>query len=171
MGAGWGWHSPCIPSDMQEASLPRVFKLFRALGLRHLVVVNNRNEVSPARWVWAAGACPSALPASVGLYRVPVPAGGGHGHPQGPRQVPAGQGRLGGALAGTDVMWGGSAQRRETHPGPSELGPPFAGEAWASLCRHCGAWSTDTAVLPWLSCLLLPSHIYCLLFSPFPLLP
>uniref|UniRef100_A0A672TPR6 Chloride channel protein n=1 Tax=Strigops habroptila TaxID=2489341 RepID=A0A672TPR6_STRHB len=29
----------------QEASLPRVFKLFRALGLRHLVVVNNRNEV------------------------------------------------------------------------------------------------------------------------------
>ncbi|NXC44288.1 CLCN7 protein, partial [Penelope pileata] len=29
----------------QEASLPRVFKLFRALGLRHLVVVNNCNEV------------------------------------------------------------------------------------------------------------------------------
>uniref|UniRef100_A0A8C9F952 Chloride channel protein n=1 Tax=Pavo cristatus TaxID=9049 RepID=A0A8C9F952_PAVCR len=29
----------------QEASLPRVFKLFRALGLRHLVVVNNHNEV------------------------------------------------------------------------------------------------------------------------------
>uniref|UniRef100_A0A8U8AWL4 Chloride channel protein n=1 Tax=Geospiza parvula TaxID=87175 RepID=A0A8U8AWL4_GEOPR len=29
----------------QEASLPRVFKLFRALGLRHLVVVDNRNEV------------------------------------------------------------------------------------------------------------------------------
>lgn len=32
---------------LQEASLPRVFKLFRALGLRHLVVVDNRNEVSP----------------------------------------------------------------------------------------------------------------------------
>ncbi|XP_063286772.1 H(+)/Cl(-) exchange transporter 7 isoform X2 [Pelobates fuscus] len=29
----------------QEASLPRVFKLFRALGLRHLVVVDNRNRV------------------------------------------------------------------------------------------------------------------------------
>ncbi|KAF6123655.1 chloride voltage-gated channel 7 [Phyllostomus discolor] len=30
----------------QEASLPRVFKLFRALGLRHLVVVDNHNQVS-----------------------------------------------------------------------------------------------------------------------------
>ncbi|XP_073414652.1 H(+)/Cl(-) exchange transporter 7 isoform X1 [Dendrobates tinctorius] len=29
----------------QEASLPRVFKLFRALGLRHLVVVDDRNRV------------------------------------------------------------------------------------------------------------------------------
>ncbi|XP_075755262.1 H(+)/Cl(-) exchange transporter 7 [Pelodiscus sinensis] len=29
----------------EEASLPRVFKLFRALGLRHLVVVDNHNEV------------------------------------------------------------------------------------------------------------------------------
>ncbi|MEE6497607.1 hypothetical protein FKM82_002785 [Ascaphus truei] len=29
----------------QEASLPRVFKLFRALGLRHLVVVDNHNRV------------------------------------------------------------------------------------------------------------------------------
>ncbi|KAM4631702.1 H(+)/Cl(-) exchange transporter 7-like [Discoglossus pictus] len=29
----------------QEASLPRVFKLFRALGLRHLVVVDNHNKV------------------------------------------------------------------------------------------------------------------------------
>uniref|UniRef100_A0A5F8G5G7 Chloride channel protein n=1 Tax=Monodelphis domestica TaxID=13616 RepID=A0A5F8G5G7_MONDO len=29
----------------QEASLPRVFKLFRALGLRHLVVVDNHNQV------------------------------------------------------------------------------------------------------------------------------
>ncbi|XP_055991198.1 H(+)/Cl(-) exchange transporter 7 [Sorex fumeus] len=29
----------------QEASLPRVFKLFRALGLRHLVVVDNLNQV------------------------------------------------------------------------------------------------------------------------------
>ncbi|XP_056393076.1 H(+)/Cl(-) exchange transporter 7 isoform X1 [Hyla sarda] len=29
----------------QEASLPRVFKLFRALGLRHLVVVDNQNRV------------------------------------------------------------------------------------------------------------------------------
>lgn len=30
---------------LQEASLPRVFKLFRALGLRHLVVVDNHNQV------------------------------------------------------------------------------------------------------------------------------
>ncbi|KAE8578748.1 hypothetical protein XENTR_v10023756 [Xenopus tropicalis] len=29
----------------QDASLPRVFKLFRALGLRHLVVVDNHNRV------------------------------------------------------------------------------------------------------------------------------
>ncbi|KAJ6656012.1 hypothetical protein lerEdw1_004597 [Lerista edwardsae] len=29
----------------QEASLPRAFKLFRALGLRHLVVVDDRNQV------------------------------------------------------------------------------------------------------------------------------
>lgn len=32
---------------LQEASLPRVFKLFRALGLRHLVVVDNCNQVKP----------------------------------------------------------------------------------------------------------------------------
>lgn len=27
------------------ASLPRVFRLFRAMGLRHIVVVNDSNEV------------------------------------------------------------------------------------------------------------------------------
>lgn len=27
-------------------SLPRVFKLFRAMGLRHIVAVNESNEVS-----------------------------------------------------------------------------------------------------------------------------
>lgn len=27
-------------------SLPRVFKLFRAMGLRHIVAVNQSNEVS-----------------------------------------------------------------------------------------------------------------------------
>lgn len=30
---------------LQETSLPRVFKLFRALGLRHLVVVDDANRV------------------------------------------------------------------------------------------------------------------------------
>lgn len=30
---------------LQETSLPRVFKLFRALGLRHLVVVDDENKV------------------------------------------------------------------------------------------------------------------------------
>lgn len=32
-------------SVSHTASLPRIFWLFRALGLRHLVVVNNRNGV------------------------------------------------------------------------------------------------------------------------------
>lgn len=36
---------------LQETSLPRVFKLFRALGLRHLVVVDDENNVS------ALGSC------------------------------------------------------------------------------------------------------------------
>lgn len=31
---------------LQETSLPRVFKLFRALGLRHLVVVDDENKVA-----------------------------------------------------------------------------------------------------------------------------
>lgn len=39
------WQAEAVPS-LQEASLPRVFKLFRALGLRHLVVVDNHNQVS-----------------------------------------------------------------------------------------------------------------------------
>lgn len=37
--------NPCPYTVPQEASLPRVFKLFRALGLRHLVVVDNCNQV------------------------------------------------------------------------------------------------------------------------------
>lgn len=28
------------------ASLPRIFRLFRAMGLRHIVVVNDSNEVN-----------------------------------------------------------------------------------------------------------------------------
>jgi hypothetical protein len=30
-----------------SASLPRMFRLFRALGLRHLPIVNDTNEVGP----------------------------------------------------------------------------------------------------------------------------
>lgn len=30
---------------LQGVSLPRIFKLFRGLGLRHLLVVNNDNEI------------------------------------------------------------------------------------------------------------------------------
>ncbi|ETE72134.1 H(+)/Cl(-) exchange transporter 7, partial [Ophiophagus hannah] len=37
--------NPSPYSVPQEASLPGVFKLFRALGLRHLVVVDNQNQV------------------------------------------------------------------------------------------------------------------------------
>lgn len=40
---------------LQEASLPRVFKLFRALGLRHLVVVDNHNQVSGPLPTWLPG--------------------------------------------------------------------------------------------------------------------
>ncbi|KAG1675714.1 H(+)/Cl(-) exchange transporter 7 [Nymphon striatum] len=32
-------------TDIHAASLPRIFRVFRALGIRHMVVVNNRNEV------------------------------------------------------------------------------------------------------------------------------
>lgn len=102
------------------------------------------------------------------LYPVPLLAGGGHGHPQGPRQVPAGEGRPGGALAGADVTRGGTAQRRCT-PAPWNWAPPFfgrRGEDRASLCQHRSAWSTATAVLPWLSCPLLPSPVCCLLTPP-----
>lgn len=37
--------NPSAYSVTHSASLPRIFRLFRALGLRHLVVVNDRNEV------------------------------------------------------------------------------------------------------------------------------
>ncbi|XP_060838780.1 LOW QUALITY PROTEIN: H(+)/Cl(-) exchange transporter 7-like [Rhopalosiphum padi] len=36
--------SPYVVQDM--ASLPRIFRLFRAMGLRHIVVVNDSNEVT-----------------------------------------------------------------------------------------------------------------------------
>lgn len=32
-------------NQFQSASLPRMFRLFRALGLRHLPIVNDTNEV------------------------------------------------------------------------------------------------------------------------------
>lgn len=55
-----GLHAMFPPSDrpasrLQEASLPRVFKLFRALGLRHLVVVDNQNQVGPQLWSFGCG--------------------------------------------------------------------------------------------------------------------
>lgn len=55
-----GLHAGFPPSDrpgfwLQEASLPRVFKLFRALGLRHLVVVDNQNQVGPQLWSFGCG--------------------------------------------------------------------------------------------------------------------
>ncbi|XP_023244261.1 H(+)/Cl(-) exchange transporter 7-like [Centruroides sculpturatus] len=37
--------NPSAYSVLHTASLPRIFRLFRALGLRHIVVVNDRNEV------------------------------------------------------------------------------------------------------------------------------
>uniref|UniRef100_A0A670Z4E1 Chloride channel protein n=1 Tax=Pseudonaja textilis TaxID=8673 RepID=A0A670Z4E1_PSETE len=56
-GGGGGPHPPpdrpAFP--LQEASLPRVFKLFRALGLRHLVVVDNQNQVGPLLWSLGGG--------------------------------------------------------------------------------------------------------------------
>lgn len=36
---------------LQTASFPRIFKLFRGLGLRHLVVINGDSEVSTAACV------------------------------------------------------------------------------------------------------------------------
>ena len=35
----------CVWHVLQNTSMPRIFKLFRGLGLRHLVVVNRKNEV------------------------------------------------------------------------------------------------------------------------------
>lgn len=88
-----------------------MFKLFRALGLRHLVVVNNHNEVRPWGSSWGCCRCLCILFISVGLNSVPSPAGGGHGYPQRPGQVPPGEGGTGGAVAGTDVTWGSTTQR------------------------------------------------------------
>ena len=171
MGDGcWLWMlQPTQPrSALQEASLPRVFKLFRALGLRHLVVVDNRNEVSPCSlrvgslgslgWWWDNMLPLPSGSASVGLYPVPFLAGGGHGHPQGPRQVPAGEGRPGGALASPDVMRGSSAQQRQALA-PQSRGPPFAGgrERTGPAC----AGITVPGTLAWPCCPGSPAH-HCL---------
>ena len=40
-----------VYSILQDVSLPRLFRLFRGLGLRHLVVVNDRNRVSKVTMV------------------------------------------------------------------------------------------------------------------------
>jgi len=40
-------HMDCAPYVIQEeVSLPKIFKLFRGLGLRHLIVVDDNNHVS-----------------------------------------------------------------------------------------------------------------------------
>lgn len=37
--------NPAPYTCLHNASLPRIFRLFRGLGLRHLVIVNDNNEV------------------------------------------------------------------------------------------------------------------------------
>lgn len=37
--------NPSPYSVMHSSTLPRIFKLFRGLGLRHVIVVNDNNEV------------------------------------------------------------------------------------------------------------------------------
>lgn len=104
-----------------------MFKLFRALGLRHLVVVDNHNQVSsqggqrapfPAGLPALAICPPPGLPQTVLLpHMLPqrrsgatgillpgfVPTGGRAGNQERPGQVPAWEGGPGGALTGPDV--------------------------------------------------------------------
>uniref|UniRef100_A0A803Y532 Chloride channel protein n=1 Tax=Meleagris gallopavo TaxID=9103 RepID=A0A803Y532_MELGA len=114
--------------------------------------------------VMTAGPCP------YGAHLPGGQLGGGHGHPQRPRQVPPGEGGTGGAVAGTDVTWGSTTQQScALALGPSETRTLFwwrQGEDRVDLWRHHGAWSTDPATLPWLSvcCCLLQSAGSLLLF-------
>ena len=163
---------PC--SALQEASLPRVFKLFRALGLRHLVVVNNHNEVRPWGSSWGCCGCLCILFISAGLNSVPSPTGGGHGYPQRPGQVPPGEGGTGGAVAGTDVMWGSTTQRScalaPLRPGPV-LVEAGRGRGWLVEASRCLEHRLSHAALALR--VLLPSPVCWLLFSSslLPLLP
>ena len=169
-------------SALQEASLPRVFKLFRALGLRHLVVVDNRNEVSARSW------CSGSLGSSGWGYMLPLSPGSVWQHGAVPCPFLGRWWEWSPARTSPGTGWGRKAWRSsrwhrhdarwccpvDMCSDPSEPGNPFCGrrgEDWASLCRHDSAQSTDTAVLPWLSCPSLSSHVYCLLFSPLSLLP
>ena len=51
-------------SHFQNTSLPRIFKLFRGLGLRHLVVINKHNEVSWSffKVIWSVHGTSPATP-------------------------------------------------------------------------------------------------------------
>lgn len=156
MGAAWGVLQPPQPRcALQEASLPRVFKLFRALGLRHLVVVDNRNEVSPCSTCLSSlgssrrqGHTVPRLCAHSGLYPVPFLAGGGNGDPQGPRQVPAGEGGPGGAVPGTDLR---QCWPSRDVPRPLRAGDPLLQEVGRGLGPvHAGI--TVPGALAWPCC-------------------
>uniref|UniRef100_A0A2K5KS83 Chloride voltage-gated channel 7 n=1 Tax=Cercocebus atys TaxID=9531 RepID=A0A2K5KS83_CERAT len=94
---------------------------------------------------------PQACVASPGVQAVPGPgpaAPGGGGQPQsgcrvgdqeGPRQVPPGEGRLGGALAGADVRPSPAHGGHQCwHPGPSALPPGVTGLSGQTMLPSSG---------------------------------
>ena len=137
---------------LQEASLPRVFKLFRALGLRHLVVVDNCNQVRGAHCPWPA--CPPpGLPQAVPSHACRAGAsiegtldlmtrlcfsGGRAGDQEGSGQVSAWKGGPGGALSGPDVRpWGlHLPQGPASLPGSRSSDRKTLGMAWPVCGAH-----------------------------------